>query len=309
MAARWDGLEVGFADLKRAYPDVTMVDLGLALCRGRLAVVQGRYSQAFEHFAAAESHTDVISDDLNIEISTELIAARLAQGDPQAAWAVAEPAMSVMRGFGDWARITDLFPVSVEAALAAGHRDEAERLVAEAEARTRGRDTPAAAAECDLVKGLLLRDTEPATAAEHFAAAHHRWLDIGRPYHAAKAAEHLGNVLACSHPEDAATHLTESARVHTELGATADAARCRQALRALGIDEPGRRGRRGYGGELSPREVQVAGLLGSGATNSDIAQTLFLSPRTVEKHVARVLAKLGTDRKGVHTTPADPDRP
>jgi DNA-binding NarL/FixJ family response regulator len=305
VAARWDGLEAGFVDLKRAYPDVTMVDLGLALCRGRLAVVQGRYSQAFEHFAAAKSHTNVISDDLNIEISTELIAARLAQGDPQAAWAVAEPAMSVLRGFGDRTRITDLFPVSVEAALAAGRRDEAERLVAEAEAKARGWDAPAAAAECDLVRGLLLRDTEPATAAEHFVAAHQRWQDIGRPYHAAKAAEHLGNVLACALPADAATHLAESARAYTEIGATADAARCQHALRSLGVGEPGRRGRRGYGGELSPRELEVAELLARAATNQDIAQVLFLSPRTVEKHVARVLAKLGTARQDVHAALAN----
>jgi len=50
----------------------------------------------------------------------------------------------------------------------------------------------------------------------------------------------------------------------------------------------------------------VAGLLAGGATNQDIAQTLFLSPRTVEKHVARVLAKLGTSRKGVGVALAEP---
>ena len=62
-----------------------------------------------------------------------------------------------------------------------------------------------------------------------------------------------------------------------------------------------RRGRRGYGSELSPRELEVAELLSGGATNQDIAETLFLSPRTDEKHVARVLTKLGASRKDVHT--------
>ncbi|WP_312878090.1 ATP-binding protein [Lentzea indica] len=302
LAGRWDGLETGFTDLTRAYPDVTLADIGLALWRGRLALAQGRYSQALTHFTAAATHVGGAGPDTESTIG--VIAVRLAQDDPQAAWAAAEPVVSLLRGLGTWERELDLLPVAVEAALAAGRREEAERLVAEAEAEAgvRDRDVPAATAEFALAKGLLLRDTEPATAAEHFAAAHQRWLDIGRPYHAAKAAEHRGNALACSHPEDAATHLTESVRVYTELGATADAARCQQALRSLGIEEPGRRGRRGYGSELSPRELEVAELLGRGATNSDIAQTLFLSPRTVEKHVARVLAKLDTDRKGVHTT-------
>ncbi|MET8764045.1 AAA family ATPase [Lentzea sp. NPDC004782] len=298
LTGRWDGLEAGFADLARAYPDFGMVDLGLALCRGRLALAQGRYSAALEHFTSTAQHTsDLTAGDLNMEVSTELIAVRLAQNDPQAAWAVAEPLMPFLRGRAIWARPTDLLPIAVEAALAAGHRDVAERLVADAEVSEGDRDAPAAAAELDLARGLLLRGTDAAT--EHFAAARRRWLDIGRPYFAAKATEHLGNALAPADPEQAAAHLTEAATVYAGLGATAGAARCQHALRSLGIEEPHRPGRRGYGDELSPRELEVAELLGRGATNADIAQTLFLSPRTVEKHVARVLAKLGTERKNV----------
>ncbi|MET9402142.1 helix-turn-helix transcriptional regulator [Kitasatospora sp. NPDC002965] len=37
-------------------------------------------------------------------------------------------------------------------------------------------------------------------------------------------------------------------------------------------------------------------LLATGATHKDIANALFLSVRTVENHVSRVLAKLGTTR-------------
>ncbi|MEO6086548.1 MAG: AAA family ATPase, partial [Umezawaea sp.] len=247
LAGRWDGLETGFADLARAYPDITMVDTGLALCRGRLALARGRYSQALDHFTTEASHTSGLrAPGVDPEVSTGLAAVRLAQDNPQAAWAIAEPAVSVLRGRGAWVWPPDLLLVAVNAALAVSRREEAERLVAEAEARTHGRDAPAAAAESDLVRGLLLRDTEPATAAEHFAAAQQRWQDIGRPYHAAKAAEHRGNALACSHPEDAATHLAESARAYAEIGASADAARCQHALRSLGVGEPGRRGRRGY---------------------------------------------------------------
>jgi DNA-binding NarL/FixJ family response regulator len=63
-----------------------------------------------------------------------------------------------------------------------------------------------------------------------------------------------------------------------------------QALRALGV----RTWRRGAAGApLTAREAQVARLVASGATNREIAQALFLSPKTVERHVSNALRKLG----------------
>jgi DNA-binding CsgD family transcriptional regulator len=44
---------------------------------------------------------------------------------------------------------------------------------------------------------------------------------------------------------------------------------------------------------LSPRERDVFDLLAGGATNSEIAEQLFLSVYTVKSHVASILAKLG----------------
>ncbi len=41
----------------------------------------------------------------------------------------------------------------------------------------------------------------------------------------------------------------------------------------------------------------MADLLARGATNQEIAQALFLSPRTVEQHVARALKKLNATRR------------
>ncbi|MEV0592044.1 helix-turn-helix transcriptional regulator [Nonomuraea cavernae] len=56
-------------------------------------------------------------------------------------------------------------------------------------------------------------------------------------------------------------------------------------------------------GTLSPREEQVVRLAADGLTNREIAEDLFLSPRTVEVHVANALRKLGLNsRRQLRTT-------
>ncbi|MGW2569079.1 ATP-binding protein [Streptomyces sp. NPDC001537] len=310
LAGRWTRLEDDYAAVAHAHPDVKQIKVDRALCQGHLAFVQGRRSLAHDHFATAAAAARGTSEvDVSIRIAAALAAFRLAEGDPQAAWEIAEPALSTVRGLRSWARTMDLLSVAAEAALACGHHPFVERLVAEAESDLCDRDAPAASAELALARGMLLRATEPARAAEHFADAQHRWQDIGRPYEAAKAAERRGDALTCSSPEDAVAHLADAARIFTELGATGDAARCQHRLRELGVQTSRRPGRRGYGTQLSPRELEVAELLADGATNQDIAQTLFLSPRTVEKHVARVLVKLRTSRKDIQSNLSNSDRP
>jgi DNA-binding NarL/FixJ family response regulator len=44
---------------------------------------------------------------------------------------------------------------------------------------------------------------------------------------------------------------------------------------------------------LSPRELDVARLVIEGASNPEIAAQLFLSRKTVERHVSNALAKVG----------------
>lgn len=44
---------------------------------------------------------------------------------------------------------------------------------------------------------------------------------------------------------------------------------------------------------LSPREMEVFKLVGSGATNEEVAHTLFISQTTVKTHISRIQAKLG----------------
>ena len=52
---------------------------------------------------------------------------------------------------------------------------------------------------------------------------------------------------------------------------------------------------------LTPRQLEVARLVATGATNAEIARTLVVSPKTAGHHVSAVLAKLGlASRREVH---------
>jgi DNA-binding CsgD family transcriptional regulator len=60
-------------------------------------------------------------------------------------------------------------------------------------------------------------------------------------------------------------------------------------LRRLGA--PGRAWPKQYGA-LTKRETEVLSLLAAGCSNAEIAERLFISPRTAEHHVAHILSKL-----------------
>ncbi|MFF0473526.1 ATP-binding protein [Streptomyces sp. NPDC004284] len=299
FAGHWEGLEERLEALVDAYPTSVFVQAERALLTGTLATSRGRYARAAELFTeAVKAGAGLLVVGHELRAAAGLSAVHLARGEALRARQVAERAVATARRTGAWPRAAGLLSAAVEAVLACGDREEAERLAAEAGHGILGRDAPATAADLEIAHGLLRQETEPAAAARHFAEAADRWEEIGRPYERARARERQGDVLLSSDPGAAAGPLTEAMALFTELGATADAGRCGRGLRDFGVPRRGP-GRRGYGGSLSPREHEVAGLLAAGATNQRIAEALFLSPRTVENHVAKVLRKLGVDRKRV----------
>jgi DNA-binding CsgD family transcriptional regulator len=92
---------------------------------------------------------------------------------------------------------------------------------------------------------------------------------------------------------DAKPILTEALSTFRRLGARAWAQRAQAELRACGVAVTGAPGERDALGELTPQQRQIVRLASDGLTNREIADRLFLSPRTVSSHLYRSYPKLG----------------
>jgi len=111
----------------------------------------------------------------------------------------------------------------------------------------------------------------------------------------------LGSVLAGADRAAASEAWSIASRLAAELGAVSEQRLVDQRLRAIGVRRvaPIRRSAADASpvATLTRRELDVACLAVTGARNVDIAHTLFISPKTVEQHITRVLAKLGVHNR------------
>jgi DNA-binding CsgD family transcriptional regulator len=112
------------------------------------------------------------------------------------------------------------------------------------------------------------------------------WRREGAPFEAALA-------LVGSADEATAASAVEDLE---SLGAVVTAARSRTELRRRGhtaIPPRRRASTRANPSGLTNRQLDVARLLARGLTNAELAEELFISPKTVDHHVSAVLARLG----------------
>ncbi|MGV9599809.1 ATP-binding protein [Streptosporangium sandarakinum] len=290
LTGQWEGLRdqaIALVELSTEAPDAWLV-------LGSLALATGDWEEARRYlYNAGMDAPDARYVPVAVAAAGGLIELHLARGALEHAVTEAVQAVARLRRKGVWVWGAYLVPSAVTALARAGRVQEGAELVAEFADGIAGRLAPAAHAALDHARGALAADRRPAEAADFFARAREAYEALPQPYTAARVGESEARARLALGDRSAAPVLAELAERFGALGATHDAARCRRALRDLGVESPLPRGRKGGAGPLSPREKEVARLVALGRTNREIADVLFLSTRTVETHVATVLRKLG----------------
>jgi DNA-binding CsgD family transcriptional regulator len=112
----------------------------------------------------------------------------------------------------------------------------------------------------------------------------------GRLEHARVLVDLGATLRAAGQRVDAREPLLEGLGLAARCDATSLESRARNELAAIGV-RPRRTDRSGAA-SLTPSELRVAELAAAGGTNREIAQTLFVTEKTVETHLGRAFRKL-----------------
>jgi len=191
---------------------------------------------------------------------------------------------------GDPMSRSRVLPAYVEITLAAGDV-EAARGAAEELAEIAGElDAPFLHAVATHAAGaVLLAEGDIQAALARLRIAYAAWRELDAPYHAARVRVLIG--LACRELGDgdsAEMELEAARRVFEDLGAAPDLERVRELTRS-------------NAGGLTPRELEVLALVASGKTNRAVATELFLSEKTVARHVSNIFTKLSLSSRSAAT--------
>jgi DNA-binding CsgD family transcriptional regulator/tetratricopeptide (TPR) repeat protein len=285
--------------LQGAWPD--------ALAEARLACERARradrrppgaalYQQAEIHrlcgeFAKAEDAYHAASAG-GFEPQPGLALLRLAQGQPDTACAAIRRLSSAT---SDPVRLAGVLPAHFEIMLACGDIEEARRARDQLRELAHGFDSDALRAVAAQADGALALAEGPAQAAlDPLRCAFGLWERLDAPYEAARVRVLIGQ--ACRElgdEETAGLELQAAKCVFERLGARPDLAR---------LDAPSKRTRPLKKHPLTARELHVLRLVSTGRTNKEIAGELSLSERTIDRHVANILAKLDVRSRTAATT-------
>jgi DNA-binding CsgD family transcriptional regulator len=217
----------------------------------------------------------------------------LARGEVASAVAVVDQGLREL--VADRLRGAALLDVAVQAELArddvAGAEGYARRLVELAD----GADAPSLRADADGALGRVARARGDLDSAVSLLTSAFRGFEASsRPLHAGAARLELADALAASGDAAAAVVEARGALACFErLGASPMVDRALQRLRDLGVRARSRSDGASALAGLTVREAEVLALVQQGLSNGEIGARLFISAKTVEHHVGRLLAKLG----------------
>jgi DNA-binding CsgD family transcriptional regulator len=186
-------------------------------------------------------------------------------------------------------------PELVEAAVKSGRLEQAHAAVARLCEYTSGAGTDWGLGVEARSRALL---ADGAAAEELYREAIERLGACRQGVELARAHLLYGEWLRANHRRrDARAELRAAHERFTAMGAAPFAERACGGLQALG-ESPPAPGERTSGDELTAHEAQIARLARQGHSNPEIGAQLFLSPRTVEYHLAKVYTKLGIRSRG-----------